>query len=67
MSFLTLAWPIGSDFRGGEDGEDAARSYVRDPEGVLAGDFGVPPPDLPLLCRVMRAIPAITGATGNCG
>jgi hypothetical protein len=45
-SFLTLAWPVGSDFRGGEDGEDAARSYVRDPEGVLAGDFGVPPPDL---------------------
>jgi len=45
-SFLTLAWPIGSDFQGGEDGEDAARSYVRDPEGVLAGDFGVPPPEL---------------------
>jgi len=43
-SFLTLAWPLGSDFRGGGEGD--ARSYVRDPEGVLEGDFAVPPPDL---------------------
>jgi nitrite reductase/ring-hydroxylating ferredoxin subunit len=43
-SFLTLAWPLGSDFRGASEG--AARSYVRDPEGVLGGDDAVPPPDL---------------------
>lgn len=42
-SFLTLAWPLGSVVR---DGGGDTRSYVRDPEGVLAGDFEVPPPDL---------------------
>ena len=43
-SFLTLAWPLGSDYRGGGKGD--ARAYVRDPEGVLEGDFAVPSPDL---------------------
>jgi Rieske Fe-S protein len=42
-SFLTLAWPVGSEVRRVGEG---ARFYVRDPEGVLAESFGVPAPNL---------------------
>jgi hypothetical protein len=43
-SFLTLAWPLGSDVQQMGDGD--ARQYVRDPNDAVGGDFDVPPPDL---------------------
>jgi nitrite reductase/ring-hydroxylating ferredoxin subunit len=42
-SFLTLAWPVGTEVQPSGEG---ARFYVRDPEGVLAASFDVPSPDL---------------------
>jgi hypothetical protein len=42
-SFLTLAWPLGTDYQGGDD---VTRFYVRDPEDVFQGEFDMPPPDL---------------------
>lgn len=55
-SFLTLAWPIGSDVEDGS--EENVRSYVRDPGGVLSGDLAVPPPDLD------AALPEDAASTG---
>ena len=42
-SYLTLAWPVGSD---AQTGNDERHVYVRDPEGVFTGEFDLPPPDL---------------------
>ncbi|MCI0632836.1 MAG: hypothetical protein L0206_02810 [Actinobacteria bacterium] len=42
-SYLTLAWPLGSD---AQTANDERRIYLRDPGGVFTGEFGVPPPDL---------------------
>ena len=42
-SYLTLAWPLGSEER---DGVGDARVYVRDPHGVFTGEYDVPPPQL---------------------